>query len=232
LGRASLLLLALVHLAACRAEPQAPPVFPPPQRSVAPIVSDAYSTEDVRDRAGEFEEVVARAGIRPGMSIADVGAGEGYYTVRLARVVGARGRVLGQDISADITARVSQRARAQGLANVSVQLGAPDDPRLPSNRFDRILLVHMYHEVTQPYAFLWHLREGLKPGGEVIVVDADRPVPRHGIRPALLECELAAVGLKLDLIARLAGGDSYVAAFRATSPRPAPSAIEPCALKE
>ena len=91
----SLPLLAAALLA-CEAAPDKASSFPPARRDVAPIVSDAFSTEDVRDRVGEFEQVVEKAGIRPGMWVADVGAGEGYYTVRLAPVVGAKGRVLAQ----------------------------------------------------------------------------------------------------------------------------------------
>ncbi|MEO6301060.1 MAG: hypothetical protein ABIO62_15655, partial [Paracoccaceae bacterium] len=98
--------------------------------------------------------------------------------------------------------------------------------------FDRILLVHMYHEVTSPYAFLWHLRDGLKPDGEVVVIDADREVKHHGIPPARLACELAAVGLEPTLHASLAGGEAYLTAFRIARPRPAPSMIKPCAMKD
>ena len=100
---------------------------------------------------------------------------------------------------------------------------------LPAESFDRIFLVHMYHEVTQPYAFLWHLREGLKNGGEVIVVDADRPTKRHGIPPDLLVCEFAAVGLEQVRIQPLAGSDAYFAAFVARRPRPEPGEIRACA---
>src|SRR5687767_365625 len=78
------LLLALLAIGACRAEPD-PSRFPDAGRDVAPIVSDRFSTEEARDRIGEAEQVMALAGIEPGMSVADVGAGEGYYTVRLAR---------------------------------------------------------------------------------------------------------------------------------------------------
>ena len=77
------------------------------------------------------------------------------------------------------------------LDNVAVRLGTPDDPMLPAGTFDRIFLVHMYHEVASPYAFLWHMREGLKPGGLVGVVEADRPVSRHGMPPAQLKCEVS-----------------------------------------
>ncbi|MFC7537916.1 class I SAM-dependent methyltransferase [Sphingomonas sp. GCM10030256] len=217
-------------LAACRAHPSGEqPSFPDANRPVAPIVSDAFSTEDARDRIGEFEEVVSRAGVKAGMWVADIGAGEGYYTVRLAPLVGAKGRVLAQDIVPETRDRLAQRVQREGLDNVAVRLGEPADPKLPPASFDRIFLVHMYHEVTEPYAFLWHLRTGLKPGGEVIVVDADRPVKRHGIPPLQLKCELAAVGLSQDRSSHLPGGDSYFAAFRASAPRPEPPAIKPCA---
>jgi SAM-dependent methyltransferase len=112
-----------------------------------------------------------------------------------------------------------------------VRLGLPDDPKLPAGSFDRIFLVHMYHEVEQPYPFLWHLRGGLKPGGMVVVVDAQRPIKRHGMPPALLECEFASVGLTKLRQRDLDGADSYMALYAATKPRPEPSAIKPCAMK-
>jgi ubiquinone/menaquinone biosynthesis C-methylase UbiE len=195
---------------------------------VAPIVSDAFSTEDVRDRTGEFEQVVALAGVQRGMWVADIGAGEGYYTVRLAPLVGTKGRVLAQDIVPETRDLLVQRVQREGLDNVAVRLGAADDPKLPPASFDRIFMVHMYHEVTDPYAFLWHMRTGLKDSGEVIVVDADRQVKRHGIPPEQLRCELAAVGLKMTRLERLPGGDSYFAAFRPAAPRPEPAALKPC----
>jgi SAM-dependent methyltransferase len=219
------LVLALV---ACRAEGDTATTFPPAGRDVAPIVSDAFSTEDVRDRVGEFEAIVAAAQVKPGMSVADIGAGEGYYTVRLSPLVGAKGRVLAQDIVSETRDRLAERVQREGLQMVTVRLGLADDPKLPPGGLDRIFMVHMYHEVTDPYAFLWHLVGGLKQGGEVIVVDADRPVKRHGIPPARLKCELAALGLRLDRFQRMTGGDTFFAAFSVASPRPAPGAIKPC----
>lgn len=226
-----LIALGLLALAACRAEPETPR-FPEASRPVAPIVADSFSTENARDRLGEAEEVMAFAGVAPGMSVADIGAGEGYYTVRLSPIVGPRGRVLGQDIIPDTRDRLAQRVQRENLDNVFVRLGKPDDPMLPAASFDRIFLVHMYHEVTEPYAFLWHLREGLKEGGEIIVVDADRPVERHGMPPPLLQCEFDALGLSPVRAKRLAGADSYATAFRVARPRPAPGAIKPCLAKK
>ncbi len=214
-------------LAACRAQPHAPR-FPDAHRPVAPIVSDKFSTEDARDRLGEAEEVVAFAGIKPGMSIADIGAGEGYYTVRLSPIVGPRGRVLAQDIVPATRDQLARRVDREGLDNVSVRLGLADDPRIPANSFDRIFLVHMYHEVTAPYAFLWHLRAGLRRDGEIIVVDADRDVPHHGMPRGQLACEMAALGLAPVKVATLTGSTNYAAAFRSARPRPEPGAIQPC----
>ncbi len=218
---------AMIMLAACRAEPSEPH-FPTAHRDVAPIVGGTFSTEDARDRLGEAEEVMELAGVKPGMSVADVGAGAGYYTVRLARVVGRKGRVLAEDIVPEVRDALSDRIQRERLDNVAVKLGTTDDPMLPSASFDRVFLVHMYHEVESPYAFLWHMREGVKPGGLVIVVDSDRPVKQHGMPPAELKCEFAALGMQPVKFSVLTGGDVYLMAFRVSGPRPAPEKIKPC----
>ena len=218
---------ALLALAACRAQPSEPH-FPAAHRDVAPIVGGTFSTEDVRDRAGEAEEVMELAGIRLGMSVADVGAGEGYYTVRLARVVGPKGRVLAEDILPEVRDELSDRVQRERLDNVAVKLGAADNPMLPAASFDRVFLVHMYHEVASPYAFLWHLRDGVKPNGLVVVVDSNRPVKQHGMPPAELKCEFAALGLQPVKYSVLTGGEVYLMSFRLAGPRPAPEKIRAC----
>ena len=226
-SRAAAAAAALLALAACRAQPSEPR-FPAAHRDVAPIVGGTFSTEDARDRAGEAEEVMELAGVKPGMSVADVGAGEGYYTVRLARVVGPKGRVLAEDIIPEVRDELSDRIQRERLDNVAVKLGTADNPMLPDASFDRVFLVHMYHEVSSPYAFLWHLREGVKPTGLVIVVDSNRPVKQHGMPPAELKCEFAALGLEPVKFSVLTGGDVYLMAFRLARPRPAPDKIRPC----
>src|SRR5690348_13071989 len=218
---------ACLILAACRAQPSEPQ-FPAAHRDVAPIVGDTYSTEDARDRLGEAEQVMQLAGVKPGMSVADVGAGQGYYTVRLARVVGPHGRVLAEDIVPEVRDSLSERIQRERLDNVAVKLGTPDDPMLPPESFDRVFLVHMYHEVASPYAFLWHLREAVKPDGLVVVVDANRPIQRHGMPPQQLKCELAALNLQLVKSTMLTGGEVYFMAFRIAGPRPEPEQIKPC----
>ena len=226
-ARALVAIAALLSLAACRAQPSEAH-FPSAHREVAPIVGDTYSTEDARDRLGEAEQVMQLAGVKHGMSVADVGAGQGYYTVRLARVVGPQGRVLAEDIVPEVRDSLSERIQRERLDNVAVKLGTPDDPMLPPESFDRVFLVHMYHEVASPYAFLWHLREAVKPDGLVVVVDANRPIQRHGMPPQQLKCELAALNLQPVKSTMLTGGEVYFMAFRIAGPRPEPEQIKPC----
>jgi len=220
-------LAAALALAACRTE-STEPQFPKAHRPVAPIVGDTFSTEDARDRLGEAEQVMQLAGIKPGMSVADVGAGGGYYTVKLARIVGPKGRVLAEDIVPDTRDRLTDRIQRENLDNVAVKLGTQDNPMLPHASFDRVFLVHMYHEVASPYAFLWHLRDGVKPDGLVVVVDSNRAVQRHGIPPAQLKCELGALGLAPVKFGFLTGGETYFMAFRLNGPRPEPDKIRAC----
>ncbi|TPG55106.1 class I SAM-dependent methyltransferase [Sphingomonas glacialis] len=236
-GKAALAGVALLALAACDGgsatvpdrSPKVGP-FPAADRPVAAIVSARWSTEEDRDRLNEAGEVMAKAGIKPGMTVADIGAGEGYYTIRLANRVGKEGRVLAEDIVADVRDALALRVAREHLETVSVRLGAPNDPRLPAASFDRILMVHMYHEIEQPYEFLWRMRPSLKPDGLAIVVDANRPTQNHGTPPALLKCEFAAVGYSEVATYDMPSAGGYLAAFRATGARPEPDAIKACRL--
>lgn len=224
---------ALLALTACEqpvddGRPETARDFPQAYRPVSTVGSNEYSTEEARDDRREAETVMDKAAIAPGMTVADIGAGEGYYTVRLAARVGDDGRVLAQDIDGDALRRLGARVEGERLENVSIALGAADDPRLPPASFDRIFMVHMYHEITEPYAFLWRMRPALREGGQVIVVDVDRPVDQHGIAPQLLFCEFERMGFRLvefDLKPEIAG---YYAQFEARGQRPEPQNIEPC----
>lgn len=202
--------------------------FPAAHRPVSPITSSRWSTEEARDRLNEADRVMDLAGIRPGMTVADIGAGEGYYTIRLAERVGPKGRVLAQDVVAAVRNRLAERVYREHLDNVSVKLGAPADPKLPANSFDRVLMVHMYHEIGAPYEFLWRMRPSLKAGGQVVIVDAERPTASHGTPPALLACELAAVGYRLSEAKALPQKGTYLRVFEPVGKRPEPGAIRVC----
>jgi ubiquinone/menaquinone biosynthesis C-methylase UbiE len=220
------LLLPVLLLACERGAPESP--FPKPQRPVSPIVSPRYSNEDARDSMGEAETVMKLADIREGMFVADIGAGEGYYTVRLSPLVGKKGRVLAQDIVRATRDDLVQRVQRENLDNVAVKLGEPNNPHLPDGSFDRVMMIHMYHEIERPSEFLWHVRADLRPGGRVVVVDADRPTDRHGTPPKLLICEFSALGYELTRFERLADTESYFAQFEPKGARPEPRDIPVC----
>ncbi|WP_447758703.1 class I SAM-dependent methyltransferase [Sphingopyxis fribergensis] len=202
--------------------------FPPADRPVAPTVSTKWSTEEARDRVNEAEDVMDSADVRPGMTVADIGAGDGYYTVRLAQRVGAGGRVLAQDIIPEVIERLADRVARERLDNVSLKLGAVDDPRLPAASFDRVFMVHMYHEIGEPYAFLWRLRPALRKGGQVLVVDGDRPIAQHGTPFRLLVCEFEAVGYKLVSYDDKQHAGGYLARFEPEGKRPDADKITVC----
>ncbi|MBL8657423.1 MAG: class I SAM-dependent methyltransferase [Altererythrobacter sp.] len=224
--------LATLALAGCDMPGGAPEssagTFPMPDRPVSPRGSTQFSTEDARDQRGEAESVMRLAEITPGMRVADIGAGEGYYTIRLAEKVGSDGRVLAQDIDPDVLKRLGDRVVRERLDNVSIKLGETADPKLPENSFDRVFLVHMYHEVREPYAFLWNMWPSLKPGGQVIVVDRDFPTDRHGVPPLLLSCELEAAGFRLVAFKDAPELQGYYAQFERASKRPKPEHIQAC----
>lgn len=235
LGRVPLLVacMACAVLAACKPSadadrPETARDFPRAFRPVSELGGNGFSTEEQRDDRNEATTVMDMANIVPGMTVADIGAGEGYYTVRLAERVGAKGRVLAQDIDREALNRLAQRVLRERLDNVSVRLGTADNPMLPANSFDRVFMVHMYHEIQEPYAFLWNMRPSLRKGGQVIVVDVDRPTDRHGIPPQLLFCEFAAVGFGLVEFVSKPELGGYYAQFEAVGDRPKPSDIIPC----
>lgn len=200
--------------------------FPAPQRPVADIVAPRWSNEDDRDNAGEAERVLRILGAREGMHVADIGAGDGYYVARLVPRVGATGRVYGEDITPQYLELLAARARQSGWTNVEVVQGEPHDPRLPAGTLDAALMIHMYHEISQPFGLLWNLVTAMKPGGRLVILDLDRPTWGHGTPLSLLRCELQAVGYRESRVDRAVPGE-YVAVYVAPSSdaRPSPETV-------
>ena len=230
------LVLAALVLTACQASEKRAETalqFPAAHRPVSKLGGNSVSTEEARDDRNEANTVMDLAKIRPGTIVADIGAGDGYYTIRLAARVGKDGKVLAQDIDKSALERLGQWVEREKLDNVSIKPGAVDDPRLPANSFDRVFMVHMYHEVAEPYAFLWRLQPALRKGGRIIVVDRDRPTDRHGIPPLLLQCEFQAVGYRLVEFVRKPEILGYYAQFeKDAGARPEPDAILPCKMNK
>lgn len=234
-GASSLVLGALLLLgAAAQAQsPLAPPGlpadrFPAPARPVASIISDRWASEDQRERVGEAAKVMEFLAIRPGMVVADIGAGSGYYVARLSPRVGPTGRVLAQDITPSYLAALQRRVQREGLDNVSVSLGDAHDPRLPPASVDVALLVHMYHEISQPFGLMYNLLPALRPGARVGILDTTRPTQQHGTPLTLLDCELGTVGYRRVATLPLENGAEYLAVFEPPAQAPDPASIKPC----
>ena len=157
------------------------------------------------------QQAPAHSAVFPVVDSAIAARIDAFEKAEVPRRIWARDPTVWQDDpnTPEIRDRLALRVNRENLGNVAVRLGLPEDPRLPAASFDRIFLVHMYHEVDRPYEFLWNLRQGLKPGGLVVVVDADRPVKRHGTPPAVLDCETASVGLARVREEPLEAADGY-----------------------
>lgn len=214
------------------APPGAPAsALPAPGRPVAGIVTDTWRNEQSRDQAGEAERVMNLLGVTTGLNVADIGAGSGYYTVRLARRVGPTGHVFAEDVVPEYLERLARRIAGEGLAGmVTLVRGEPHDPRLPPGALDLALLVHMYHEVQQPYGLLWNLRPALRPGAYVAVIDSRKQTEMHGTPPDLLRCELASVGYQQTAFYDLQES-TYLAVFALPNPPAGPTSpatIRPC----
>jgi SAM-dependent methyltransferase len=187
--------------------------FPSPSRPVAPIVSPGRSDERHRDSLNETGQIARLLELKPGMTVGDIGAGRGYHTVRLSPLLGPQGSVIAEDVTRDYLIELARRIKLLGLTNVALALGEPHDPRLPASSLDAAILSHMYHEITQPYAFLYNLAPALKRGARVGIVDVERPTSEHGTPIALLRCEVTAVGYREIATYQLAGDGGYLAVF-------------------
>jgi ubiquinone/menaquinone biosynthesis C-methylase UbiE len=169
-----------------------------------------------------------RLGIKPGLRAADIGAGEGYYTVRLARRLGASATIYAQDVQGEYLKQLDARLSREGITGIRFVLGEPRNPKLPPASIDVAILSHMYHEIENPFEFLYRLRPALAPNARIGIIDADRPTQDHGTPPALLRCELAAVGYRQVDFLPLSPAEGYLAIFVPPDTLPPIEAITPC----
>jgi ubiquinone/menaquinone biosynthesis C-methylase UbiE len=159
---------------------------------------------DRRERELEEDPDLAMRLIRVqrGSTVADLGAGSGYFTVRLARAVGNTGKVYAVDIQAGMLALLQRAVERERFTNVIPVLGAPDDPRLPAESLDLVLMVDVYHELSSPQTTLGHLKRALKPGGRLVLLeyraeDPDVPIlPEHKMTKAQVKLEVEHEGFR------------------------------------
>jgi ubiquinone/menaquinone biosynthesis C-methylase UbiE len=139
---------------------------------VSPLAVVALD-EAERDRWLQPERVMDTVGLRPGMTVGEIGAGRGYFTVKLARRVGSRGRVLANDIDGGALRVLTARLEDERLGNVDIIHGEVEDPRLPESTLDMVFLVYALHDLDRPLALLRNLSSSLVPTGLVVVLDQD-----------------------------------------------------------
>jgi ubiquinone/menaquinone biosynthesis C-methylase UbiE len=165
---------------------QATGVHPISGRRYAEVM-DARGAEwlDRRERETEEnpDEALSIIGIKKGSSVADIGAGSGYMTVRLSKRVGSNGMVYATDIQQPMLDILDKRLKSSRITNVQLVLGAMDDPKLSPASIDLALLVDVYHEFSQPQAMLRGLHEALKPGGRLVLLEYKKEDPSIPIRP-------------------------------------------------
>ena len=113
-------------------------------------------------------------GLKPGSTVADIGAGGGWFSVRAARRVAPNGRVIAEDINPKYIASIQQRAQREHLTNIETLLGTPDDPKLTPDSLDAALMLKVYHEIAHPQLVLANLRAALKPRARFGIIDKQR----------------------------------------------------------
>ena len=150
-----------------------------------------------RDERLQINRVMDMLGIRPGKNVADIGAGSGWFTVRAARRVTASGTVYAVDINPEAIHYIDQRAKKEQLQNIKTILSTPDDPQLPPDSIDAVLLLKTYHEVAHPIVLLRNLNSSLKPGARIGIIDRNGNGENHGVSNDVVVREAAQAGYEL-----------------------------------
>jgi ubiquinone/menaquinone biosynthesis C-methylase UbiE len=157
-----------------------------------------------RETEEQPDEALKAIGIARGSSVADIGAGSGYMTLRMAKLVGPEGKVYANDIQPRMLELLRENLKKQKLGNVTTVLGEIDDPKLPAASVDLVLLVDVYHEFSEPQKMLRHIREALKPDGRLVLLeyrgeDPAVPIrPEHKMTVQQVKAELEPEGYRLD----------------------------------
>jgi ubiquinone/menaquinone biosynthesis C-methylase UbiE len=161
-------------------------VHPVTGRHIAPVMglsgADWLDREE-RERQEQPEIAIAQFNLKPGMMIGDVGAGTGYYSIRMAKAVGPSGAVYANDIQPGMLEKLRERAAEAHVPNIVPILGSEADPKLPMGKLDLVVMVDVYHELSRPQRMLDGIQESLKPGGQLVLLEYRKEDPSVPIRP-------------------------------------------------
>ena len=155
-----------------------------------------FETPD-RDNKLQVQRVMDILNIHAGSTVADIGAGSGWFTVRAAKRVGDRGTVYAVDINSEAIKYISERVRKNSIHNVRTILSTPDDPKLPANSVDSVLILKTYHEIADPVRLLENLRQSLRPGAHVGIIHRNGNGEDHGIDKSVVEQEVGRAGYRV-----------------------------------
>jgi ubiquinone/menaquinone biosynthesis C-methylase UbiE len=184
-------------------------VHPLTGRPIAQVMSAAGSDwldRPERESEEQPDKALEALALKRGMVVADVGAGSGYMSFKMAKLVGPSGKVYANDVQPEMLEKLRARAQRDKIANVETVLGTETDPKLPAGSIDLILMVDVYHEFSQPQAMLDRMRESLKPGGRLVLVEYRKEDPKVPIRPehkmsvADVRTEVEAEGYQFDQV--------------------------------
>jgi ubiquinone/menaquinone biosynthesis C-methylase UbiE len=191
---------------AAQAGAQAPAAQTPHEMHRVHQDSAAYIAmleDPARDAYQKPAEVVAALALKPGEAVADIGAGSGYFALRIAKEVGPTGRVYAVDVSPDMIVHLNRRLRDAGVANVQTILSAPDDPLLPDASVDRFVICDTWHHIDDQARYLTLMKRMLRPGGQVVMIDFQKrdlpvgpPLPMKIAREDLVK-QMAGAGFRL-----------------------------------
>ena len=154
--------------------------------------------ESDRDKKLQIQRVMDLLGIHPGSNVADIGAGSGWFTVRAARRAGENGVVYAVDINPESIKYIDERVKKEAIHNVRTLLSTPDDPKLPENSIDSVLILKTYHEIANPILLLQNLRKSLRNGAHVGIIDRNGSGEDHGIDKDVVVKEAAQAGYRLS----------------------------------
>lgn len=184
-------------------------VHPVTGRQIAGVMSSAgapWLDRPEREEEEQPDKALQAIGIRRGMVVADVGAGSGVMSFKMAKLIGSSGKVYAVDIQPEMLEILRARAKENKITNVETVLGTDRDPKLPASTLDLILLVDVYHEFSHPQEMVDRMREALKPNGRLVLLEYRKEDPSIPIRPehkmsvAEVKAELEPEGLQFDQV--------------------------------